>query len=296
MCCGVCCVDQLLKLETFPRPDGYAVIREEAVEVGGEATATAVALARWGLEVKLAANEVGEDGYAEFIKQRLNRVKGLEVELKKVTGRVTPHAVILCTPPGKRTILGWFPDLKLQAPAEAEFKGVDLVVVDRYFGEATYESLKRGQEAGARVVGADLLPGQVEVRFCEAVVNSANFLGGAEGLSEDEAKAACVALSEAGVKWAVVTQGEGGAWACDEKGRLFHRAAEEVEVVDTTGAGDVFRAGLAFGLAKGWGLEAAVELGTLAAAEVCTGYGGTGRTLALEAACRRSQLLRQYCH
>ena len=67
-------------------------------------------------------------------------------------------------------------------------------------------------------------------RICEEAeaAQNSNVSGKSSPTSSARAKAACVALSEAGVKWAVVTQGEGGAWACDEKGRLFHRAAEAV--------------------------------------------------------------------
>ncbi|HPZ76759.1 MAG TPA: PfkB family carbohydrate kinase, partial [Thermosynergistes sp.] len=46
-----------------------------------------------------------------------------------------------------------------------------------------------------------------------------------------------------------------------------------VEVVDTTGAGDAFRAGLAVALAEGKTLEEAVMFGTAAGALACTALG-----------------------
>ncbi|HPP38167.1 MAG TPA: PfkB family carbohydrate kinase, partial [Thermosynergistes sp.] len=46
-----------------------------------------------------------------------------------------------------------------------------------------------------------------------------------------------------------------------------------VEVVDTTGAGDAFRAGLAVALAEGKTLEEAVRFGTAAGALACTALG-----------------------
>ena len=51
-------------------------------------------------------------------------------------------------------------------------------------------------------------------------------------------------------------------------------SAEEVErVVDTTGAGDLFAAGVLFGLAQGYEIETCGRLGSIAAAEVISHYG-----------------------
>ncbi len=49
--------------------------------------------------------------------------------------------------------------------------------------------------------------------------------------------------------------------------------AQAVQVVDTTGAGDAFAAGVLFGLTHGHSLEVAGRLGALAAAEVISHYG-----------------------
>jgi sugar/nucleoside kinase (ribokinase family) len=45
------------------------------------------------------------------------------------------------------------------------------------------------------------------------------------------------------------------------------------KVVDTTGAGDQYAAGVMYGLAKGRSLEVCGRLGALAAAEVISHYG-----------------------
>ena len=57
-------------------------------------------------------------------------------------------------------------------------------------------------------------------------------------------------------------------------GEIVEIAAEPVErVVDTTGAGDLFAAGVLFGLTRGYELEACGRLGAIAAAEIIAHYG-----------------------
>ena len=48
-----------------------------------------------------------------------------------------------------------------------------------------------------------------------------------------------------------VTLGERGAMALDDQG-MHHAPAFQVEAVDTTGAGDVFRAGFLYAMLRGW--------------------------------------------
>jgi len=57
-------------------------------------------------------------------------------------------------------------------------------------------------------------------------------------------------------------------------GRVIVKPARAVEAVDTTGCGDVFHAGLTYGLARGWDPEKSLDLAAWAAAQVATRMGG----------------------
>ena len=71
----------------------------------------------------------------------------------------------------------------------------------------------------------------------------------------------------------VDTRSEHGAIAL-AGGKRASVAAEPIEqLVDTTGAGDLFAAGFLAGQARGLGLEASLKLGAIAAAEVIQHYG-----------------------
>jgi sugar/nucleoside kinase (ribokinase family) len=80
------------------------------------------------------------------------------------------------------------------------------------------------------------------------------------------------------VETLVVTRSEKGAVAVC-RGERAAVAAEPVdEVVDTTGAGDLFAAGFLAGQAQGRSLEASLRLGAIAAAEVISHYGARPET------------------
>jgi sugar/nucleoside kinase (ribokinase family) len=75
------------------------------------------------------------------------------------------------------------------------------------------------------------------------------------------------------VETLVVTRSEKGALATQDAERADVPAEPVREVVDTTGAGDLFAAGFLAGYTRGRPLEESLKLGAIAAAEVIQHYG-----------------------
>jgi ribokinase len=71
----------------------------------------------------------------------------------------------------------------------------------------------------------------------------------------------------------VETQGETGSFSFSGDEAL-HVPAFEVEVLDTTGAGDVFHGAYLVGLLQGWDLRLAAQFAAAAAALKCSKLGG----------------------
>jgi len=71
------------------------------------------------------------------------------------------------------------------------------------------------------------------------------------------------------------TLGPDGVVAWDGE-RFHHAAAYQVPVVDTTGAGDTFRAGFIYGLLQGWPLERQLAFSCAAGAMNCMNEGARG--------------------
>jgi sugar/nucleoside kinase (ribokinase family) len=76
------------------------------------------------------------------------------------------------------------------------------------------------------------------------------------------------------------TLGAAGAVALDGD-RLFHVAGLPVHAVDTTGAGDVFRAGIIYGILREWPAESMLRFANAAAAVSCTRPGAMSSVPAL---------------
>ncbi len=92
-------------------------------------------------------------------------------------------------------------------------------------------------------------------------------------LQRNEDFESAVAASAAKVPLLVVTRGEHGAIALQD-GERFEVSAQPVErLVDTTGAGDLFAAGVLAGLTQGRAIEECLTMGAICAAEIISHYG-----------------------
>jgi sugar/nucleoside kinase (ribokinase family) len=78
-----------------------------------------------------------------------------------------------------------------------------------------------------------------------------------------------------------VTLGEQGAMAIDDQG-THYAPAFAVEAVDTTGAGDVFRAGFIYAWLRSWPTDDILRFANAAAAVSCTRLGALGGIPSLE--------------
>ena len=76
----------------------------------------------------------------------------------------------------------------------------------------------------------------------------------------------------------IITRGPEGAIAIEGEERISIPAAPVGEVVDTTGAGDLFAAGFLTARCRGAGLERCLWTGAIAAGEVIQQYGARPMT------------------
>lgn len=74
------------------------------------------------------------------------------------------------------------------------------------------------------------------------------------------------------IEIAVVKDGAGGAYVAS-KGQVLHIPTQKVNVVDTTGAGDMFAGGFMYGLTRGYSLDVCGQLATCLASDTITHLG-----------------------
>jgi ribokinase len=275
--------DFVLKVERRPEPGETVTGAELALFPGGKGANQAIAAARLGAEVAMLGR-VGEDPFGRELVENL-RDNGIDTSrVEAVAGAPTGSAFITVTPDGENAIVVSPGANRRFGPNDVEAVSEDLrkarlllvqleVEVEAIETAALIVTGNGGRFllnlAPAREVSDELL------RLADPLVvneHEAAFLLGEDTREPDESAGK---LLELGPPSAVVTLGAAGAiLATTESSRHF--SAPDVEVVDTTGAGDAFMGALAAKLAEGALLEEAVPYAVLAGAVAVTREGAQG--------------------
>ncbi len=260
LCFGTICADLRMRLPRLPRPGEGMHVSEAVWSAGGNALIEARALAAWGVRVALMGDALGLDEPGELVAAELRRL-GLDAQVRRDPAAHTVVCHILLTPDGERTILALRPPNPPPAlPSSELLRACRVVSVTRY-GPRTVEVAALARAAGATLVAGDATrPDDALAKFADVLVTSAALLAAhTPGVALGAQMAALHAVRGAAV---VVTDGPRPVRAIWAEGGATHAATLTPPAVtphDTTGAGDIFRAGVALGLLRGWGWPATLE-------------------------------------
>jgi len=83
----------------------------------------------------------------------------------------------------------------------------------------------------------------------------------------------CLDLIKPHIEIAAITRGAKGSVVVNGRTKTFVEAETVTNVVDTTGAGDLYAAGFLYGMTQGRSLGTCAIIGSIAAAEIITHYG-----------------------
>ena len=271
---GIACLDYLF---VVPRADsgGQGPLRDYAVEGGGLVATALVAAARLGARAEVWT-WVGDDEEGRAVIEGL-RSEGVETSgVEVVAGERTPVSFVQVEEgSGERTI---YHRRGVDVRGErARLAGrelsCDVLLVDAVWPEASRSAAAMARAAGIPVVG-DFCPGEGLRELADMVDALIVPKACAERLSpEGSWEERLRMLADMGPSFAAVTAGEEGCYYL-EGGEAAHRPAFRAEVVDTTGAGDVFHGAFAYGLAQAWPGAKCVEFASAVAALSCRALGG----------------------
>jgi len=266
---GLASWDEFLVLDRFPRPGLAEVVRAETDQSGGTTANVAAALARLGVRVTFAGM-VGDDDRGRRLRDDL-AAESIDVRHLRTSSRdPTDSGVILVTgtPPAmERTIL-WRQGARLRhgdyLPIEELFAH-DLVVVDiddlalrRLLVDLPMHVSPRTRLLGPLTYLIDASPEvglDLALRHDYLVGNEDELCYLTESTTLDEAVTALrEQLPLAQTRFAAISRGARGCLLVDRNG-VRSLPALAVEVVDTTGAGDAFAAGVALGIVERWDLD-----------------------------------------
>lgn len=278
---GCAAIDDLLYLAQYPAPDTKMAVRRRDRQCGGLTCTALVAAARLGSRCAFAG-VLGDDELSRFVAERY-RQEGVDTSLMRCRPGARPvHSIIIVDESTKtRTILfdsqgafGAEPDW----PEPVVIEGSKVLFVDHFGVEGMIRAAGIARAAGVPVV-ADLENDQ-HPRFpdllglVDHLIVSKDFATRLTGQT-DPATAAQM-LWSADRHAVVVTCGGEGGWYVgpDHPRQPRYYPAFAVEVVDTTGCGDVFHGAYASALARGLDLEPRIRFAAAAAALKATQPGG----------------------
>ncbi len=275
---GICSVDFLGVVEKYPAP-GEKIPMTAFAKQGGGLTGTAlVAAARLGAKTAYIG-KLGEDEYSRFVLEEFQH-DGVNVdEVVFAEGAQPPVAFIHVEQnSGERRIARYWKefDLKPEEIAAEVIRNSRMLFLEHHFVEAGIFAARLSKQAGGLVVvDAERNVAGFEriLHVADYIIVSQNFAAQQTGSADPEQSAPRLQQKYGGI--IVVTVGENGAF-CRTPENIFYQPAFQVDVVDTTGAGDVFHGAFMVGLIEHWPLPKILEFASAVAAMKCRGLGGRG--------------------
>ncbi len=242
---GLNSIDLLTVVAEFPVSDSKQRLQRFARMPGGQTATALVTCARLGWRARYIGS-FGDDEFGTLSRDSLIG-EGVDVSAARtVAGATNQFAVVLVDArTGQRTVL-WdrHPQLTMTAeemPRDAARSG-RMLIVDCQETAAAAQAARYAREAGVPTVidVEKVRPGITDLlQHIDAIIAAKDFPTALTGY-EDPGRAIEAMAREFGASLTCVTLGQDGSLAwCD--GRLIRTRAFQVDCVDSTGAGDVFR-------------------------------------------------------
>jgi sugar/nucleoside kinase (ribokinase family) len=278
---GAVAVDDLLLMDSYPPPDSKMPVREVQREGGGLAGTALVAAARLGARAAYAG-VLGDDELSRFTIEGLQRA-GVDCTpvRRRLEARPYHSTIIVDMAGGHRTILftaAGVTSLTADEVSEELIAGCRLLFVDSTVAALALHVLGLAHALGIPVV-ADLerfsgpaIPDLIQQ--VDHLIVSKGFACQVTG--ETEPAAMVRALHTPTHTVTAVTAGERGCWFLSREtgDAVRHQPACRVQVVDTTGCGDVFHGAYAAAIVRGASVARAITVATAAAGLKATQPGG----------------------
>lgn len=284
---GLCSWDRFLVLDHQPVQGGFATVQRQFEQAGGTTANTCAALGRLGVDVALASG-VGDDDEGAALVDSLSEA-GCDVTMIERDPESPTDSCLILIPdddtPRDRTIL-W---VKGAQPRHGDRLPINELLDHRWLlidvnddrlrsfllelpahlsprtlllGVMTYLTDTSREVGWEHLLAHDIVFGN---QFELIELSGAHNLTGAIDIAQKTMRhSACRVM--------YVSLGADGAIAIRSDGTVTSPAFD-VEVVDTTGAGDAFTAGCIWGIVEGLSDEEVLRRGNAVGARCCTGYG-----------------------
>lgn len=277
---GQCSLDNLFIIDSFPEPDTKKEVIDWTTAGGGPAATALVSLSRLGIDCSFYGI-TGDDEAGKKISDSL-KAEGIDISGLSVRPQSCSQVAFITVEKGsgRRTIFWKRPSAAPLSPGELPdnfLDNADFLLIDGLMTESSFHAVRKARERNIPVMldAGRMREGMIELaRMCDYVVASEEFGRELFGSSRTfDAEAAVRYMNSFGAMASTITLGEKGSITMAGN-EIFRTPAFKVEVVDTTGAGDVFHGGYIYGLLKKWHIKDIVRFASAFAALKCRQLGG----------------------
>jgi len=273
LCVGQATLDHVFEVQRVGPVGHKTEARSHHMVGGGIAANAAVAVSRLGGAAVFAGCVGDDDNGTEVVEALVD--DGVDTHhILRVRHVPTPVSAVVVGDDGGRSIVNYTDPALFDRPAPSGIDAdLDAVLVDGRWSAGTIMGVDLARRRGIPgVVDVDRLPtdGRLRNRMLDAashLVFSADALAELTGTTHPAN--GLLAAGELTSAFVAVTCGEEGVFWLDRP-TVQTITALAIDVVDTTGAGDVFHGAFALGLAEGMPEDDALRFASISAAITCS--------------------------
>jgi sugar/nucleoside kinase (ribokinase family) len=253
----------------FPQPNQYAEIKQSLSSVGGEAANSAIMLSKLGIKTKLDGIWLNKSRAGKA----MSLLKPFGIDVTRIT--IKPDSgteEIVITDRNSRTVFGNYAGFhkgkkQWNDPREEDIQKARMIALDPYLRESSLQVAQLCLRNHKPYVTLDCRYDDYMALHAAAVIVSHELRDQAY---RDQDMLEIFKKYQNGCEGLVIfTFGADELWYARRNQSIRKYKPYKIMPVDTTGAGDSFRAGIVYGLLKSWDDESTVDFASAVAACVC---------------------------
>ena len=266
----------------FPRSNEYAEIAKSVFSIGGEAANSAIMLSKLGIKTKLDGNWLNKKN-SEKIR---NCLKFYDIDISRLTVKENYGTEeIVITDRDSRTVFGNYASFhrgekQWNIPKETDIKDATFVSLDPYLRSESLLAAELCVQNQKPYVTLDCKYDDFIAKNAEAVIISHELRD--QAYKDRNMKEIFKNYQEYCKGLVIFTFGSDELWYGRKEEKINKFKPYSIEPVDTTGAGDSFRAGVIYGLMKSWDDRSIVRFASAISACVCLTFPHTLNAPGLE--------------
>jgi sulfofructose kinase len=279
---GLACLDILVRTNDLPTWDHGVRLLGLGIDGGGPVATALVAAQKLGLHTAFVGT-YGSDRLGDIKLQTLVE-HGIDVShaLQRPGSEDQSVLVLVNGETGERNFSGFGGprDFTLRVDElDREFiTSAKILHLDGFHSKAALQAVQWMHQAGRKVMFDGFATHGPLSTDVHALVKQTDVLVCAHGFGEaltgiPDIQESGKAILDLGPSIVVQTEGKLGSYTTTRE-ESFHTPAFDVEVLDTTGAGDVFHGAYQVGLLKGWDVRTIAWFSTAVAGMKCAHLGG----------------------